>query len=621
MPEIIPVLRSLKVFVCSPSDCFNERERVRKVISNKVNSFYKENSLILVPDAWDWGGLIGVGRPQEIINQSLDVADIGIFIFWHRIGSDAGLGVPGTVEELNRMLERRSKTGTPEIMLFFKESKLPLKDFDPDQYREVKRLKEIIEKGKSLFCRTFSSGEKFEEILIKSLAEKMSDYINDRQLKPVLPNLQRQNTNEFCPSDGTPPVQWKKKMENVSGFDTIKTVFTEKDLKGRVFAVELLTQPLTLSKKDGKKVIKIDRRNVTHAIYTNTAKTLLCKSCFEDLKPKEKAKELDHQIHNFFLGNSLNSKIEIPLENLPLRWASGGVFPVVRYKKEDWTLFFFRDIPPFGWNIPLGSSENHDHLNDPWSFLWREFLEEFLVICQKPKYTFDKNGNLVPLEYKQMRIGNINNLFYAHATAEQFSRKHIKIRKECDQLFLVDSQQEVNLNINNTKNTLSILMENGSNQWENVLVAINPLELGIEVVAVVTFNLEENDYVLDGEILEPLGGTQEIVRMPVALISHRYLQKAFGSGQLNYYGEIQPSVKSEPISQDEFVLFDWDIFRRIYIAVNPKLGKGTEARRYKKTILDPNFGDFFQNKDELYIPSFFTPTSAKIVSYYFASKN
>lgn len=59
-----------------------------------------------------------------------------------------------------------------------------------------------------------------------------------------------------------------------------------------------------------------------------------------------------------------------------------------------------------------------------------------------------------------------------------------------------------------------------------------------------------------------LGETKEIVRMPVALISQKYLRKAFDGSQINYFGEIQPSVKSDPIFEDDFVLFDWDIVRR-----------------------------------------------------------
>ena len=68
-----------------------------------------------------------------------------------------------------------------------------------------------------------------------------------------------------------------------------------------------------------------------------------------------------------------------------LRWASGGVVSIVKFRKREWIPFFFRDIPAYGWNISLGASEERtDDLNDPWSFIIREFLEETHVCRKNP---------------------------------------------------------------------------------------------------------------------------------------------------------------------------------------------------------------------------------------------
>lgn len=293
----------------------------------------------------------------------------------------------------------------------------------------------------------------------------------------------------------------------------------------------------------------------------------------------------------------------------------------MKFKNDDWTPFYFRDFKPFGWNIPLGASEKNDHLNDPWTFLWREFFEEFLVLCQSPEYKFNEGVELNPINYKLLKVTD-SNLASPAGCAAQFAQKHINLRQKCDHLTLNQSKEEINCNIHQTNTSLSNILKSGRTTWSNVLIAINPLELGIEVVAVVTMKLDDNDYVLDGEIREPLGGTKELVRMPVALISHKYLKRVFGSGQLKFKGDIQPSVEGEPITKEEIVIFDWDIERRKMIAIEKKLGKGIEQQRYINCLLNEAFGKFFKDPEiEANLPTLFTPTSAKIASCYFANSN
>lgn len=63
----------------------------------------------------------------------------------------------------------------------------------------------------------------------------------------------------------------------------------------------------------------------------------------------------------------------------PIRYANGGVLPVVRLDSVDYFCFFYRGIFPIGWNIANGGSDDLDELLDPERILFREFGEELLA--------------------------------------------------------------------------------------------------------------------------------------------------------------------------------------------------------------------------------------------------
>ena len=135
----------------------------------------------------------------------------------------------------------------------------------------------------------------------------------------------------------------------------------ETRLPNEVFAVELLSKPVIIKKDEhGYINVIINRNGVKDAIISTEAKRKICETYVEG--NESKLLELDRNVHNFLIGRSEIDSIEIPLDEFPLRWASGGVLSIVRlnkHGKNKWSPFFFRDIKPYGWNIPLGSSERH----------------------------------------------------------------------------------------------------------------------------------------------------------------------------------------------------------------------------------------------------------------------
>lgn len=422
---------------------------------------------------------------------------------------------------------------------------------------------------------------------------------------------------------------WERKIHHLigNGIEIPLRVFGPSKLNGQVFSINILTQPLSIIRENDNIHLIIDTKNIKYAVYKNNGKKFLCDLFFADDSPiKEEmrswAKDVDQSIHSFILKKSGNTnKIILDLKDMPLRWASGGVFPIVTYNGGTWTPFFFRDIDPCGWNIPLGASESIHELQNPKTLMWREFIEEFLILCESPE--LNPNSEIkckIP-----DRTDNID-IDITIEEAKQFIKKHINLRnnEKYDNLNLSISEHDTILfRPLKTNNKLHVVSNSSTFlSYDDVLFAINPFELGIEVVTIIKADLDLNDYVLDGEILEGIN-PHEIVRMPVALINHKYLEKHFKNYEdLIYDGNSQCSIEGNSFENGDIILFNWDIKRRKEIICNLREGVGTEKERYTQwdkrfgmSAIDPNVDIKKYN-----IPKLFTPTSAKISAYYFASK-
>jgi len=421
-------------------------------------------------------------------------------------------------------------------------------------------------------------------------------------------------------------------MEQHAGIVSIGKIMSEKQrLPHEVFSAELLTRPIYLKKQEnGRNLVRINRNNVNQAVISTEAKKALCNHYVSGREKFLKYK--DNDIHRFLSFKTRDNEKEILLDKFPLRWASGGVLSVVNFKKDGekklWSPFFFRDIKPFGWNIALGASERYfddsgillsdinKELNDPWEFISREFLEETLILNDRPQ------------EEKILKFKN----FYFDIAEKQaqkkqasfFAKKHIKLRQDYDKLNIKDSEDDdINIYLKSTNTDIEIINNGIPNRRNDVLVSFNLLELGIEVIKVIQYDLDEKDYLLDGEIWEHGDGVKELVRMPVALISHDYLKKVFGKNKFKprYTKGIQPSIKGKRIRSKDIHFFNWDIIQRLRVLDrnDSKKEVGKELDRYEKWFnnFKTNFLDKHDNPTDKKPSILFTPASAKILNLFF----
>jgi hypothetical protein len=345
-----------------------------------------------------------------------------------------------------------------------------------------------------------------------------------------------------------------------------------RSLPGEEFAVELLTRPLHLSRTPhGGICLAVDRDDVVDALYTTQAKARLCEEIFNTEERLAEAQRLETEIHRFLLGRSEAPSLTLHLDNLPLRWASGGVLSIIQWRGRRWTPFFFRDIPPYGWNLSLGHSDKGDDLNAPWTSVVREFLEEMFVLSREPRI-----GE--PIDYRRFVLEYMD-VASETRKAEHFAERILNARRR-DGLILRMARDPTLLGSRDRRFTIvasllkqgktEVLVSKGldSRRHSGVLVAINPLELGIEVLVILEWTLDEEDSILDGEILATRSGDQ-LVRMPLALISHDYLSQVFGPTQeLRYSRGIQHHVEAPGIPAGALHVFPFDLLRRRELATD-----------------------------------------------------
>jgi class 3 adenylate cyclase len=413
-------------------------------------------------------------------------------------------------------------------------------------------------------------------------------------------------------------------------------------LSDEVFAVEILTQPVKLERdKYGAVTVTINRNGVKDMVISNAGKSAMTER-YVTLKNKPVLLQLDREVQTFLVagGSPDTMSIDLPELRTRLRWASGGVLSIVTDPHgKQWVPLFFRDIRPYGWNIALGTTErwfnktsrlvdrNYNlelDLNSPRTFIFREFLEESIVVNGDPR----ANETLI---HKRFRFINTESPV-SDERATEFYEKHSNLREAEDRLKLKESESTTDVTFQKTNCSLRVLSDSGSLRTNDLLICFSLLDLGIEVVRVARYNFMEGDWMLDGEIREKhraeTGQTErELIRMPVAMLSLEYLREIFASREdwHCYTFGPQPSIQVQRApTRDEIIYFSWDIERRMK-AVEGEWGENWHRDRFVDWY--DKFGSYFveesksaENRWQVSSASpakLFVPGTAKILNLYF----
>src|SRR5262249_17394113 len=179
-------INKLRIFVASPKDCSLERDAARQLVRSNPTIQTVARELNVALDVYGWEDVCPeVGRPQEVINAAIEKYDPNwfVFIFWHRLGSDAGEGMTGTEEEWKIAMElKQQETKEVFVSIYFNQASAQLSDTDGSQLEAVKAFRQNIFKNFKALVLDYNGPRDF--------ADKFSAHLSEK-LIALSPNLSR----------------------------------------------------------------------------------------------------------------------------------------------------------------------------------------------------------------------------------------------------------------------------------------------------------------------------------------------------------------------------------------------------------------------------------------------
>lgn len=347
-------------------------------------------------------------------------------------------------------------------------------------------------------------------------------------------------------------------------------------LPGETIFQELLVQPLRVSGHRGRRTVELDRRGVEQLVLTTQAKTALWTERLGSPSDLQAGEAWDAWFEARLVRGEQPPPPAVPCP--PLRWGGAGVLARVRWRGDDWVPLLFRDIPPVGWNLPLGASGRSDDMSDPASWGRRELLEELIVLAGSPSHQkpIALRPLLLPGRTPQRALGD----------AIQACLPALTLRARHDQLPVVPCGasplaqhawlgQAVPCDSLPASSDLLVRSDDEARWSRNLLVAPVPLELGIDVVELLGFTLDDEDSILDGEVLERSDGSLELVRMPVAMMRVSAILRLFGpqAPALEPTRELPRSKRCAGLRPEDLHVFPWDVRRRRSLALGSRIGE------------------------------------------------
>lgn len=153
----------VQVLIASPGDTQQERIAILTQASRWNGRHARGRGFVISPWLYELHSTPILGsRPQAIINsQGVDKSDVVVAVFSARLGSDTGIDISGTVEEINRAREK----GIP-VHVYFSTAGLP-RDVDTEQLEKLRAFQASLEK-EGLFA-TYSDEQDLARQVIDAL--------------------------------------------------------------------------------------------------------------------------------------------------------------------------------------------------------------------------------------------------------------------------------------------------------------------------------------------------------------------------------------------------------------------------------------------------------------------
>jgi hypothetical protein len=168
------------VFVASPSDVEEERNRLEEVIRDLNTAWARELGIRLELVRWETHAYPSFGEdPQSVINDQIPCDyDLFIGIMWYRFGTSTHRAGSGTVEEFQRAKARYDQDPSSlQLMVYFKDAPAPIppSKLDHSQLAKVTEFRSSLGDEGGLYW-SFVSVEEFEKLVRLHLTRHVQNW-------------------------------------------------------------------------------------------------------------------------------------------------------------------------------------------------------------------------------------------------------------------------------------------------------------------------------------------------------------------------------------------------------------------------------------------------------------
>jgi hypothetical protein len=178
----------LTVFVASPSDLDEERNRLEEVIRDLNTTWARELTIRLDLVRWETHAYPSFGDDaQAVINEQLpDDYDLFIGLMWYRFGTPTARAGSGTLEEFQRTKERFDRDPSAlQLMVYFKDAPAPVSPskLDHEQLAKVSQFRDSLGEEGALYW-SFTSVDDFERKVRLHLTRHVQAWRSKHDVKP-----------------------------------------------------------------------------------------------------------------------------------------------------------------------------------------------------------------------------------------------------------------------------------------------------------------------------------------------------------------------------------------------------------------------------------------------------
>lgn len=172
----------LTVFVASPSDVEDERNKLEEAIRNLNIIWARQLGIRLDLVMWETHAYPGFGEdPQFVINEQIPQDyDLFIGIMWYRFGTPTGRAGSGTVEEFQLAKSRHDQDPSSiHLMFYFKDAPAPVSPsrLDVEQIANVNKFRSDLGKEGGLYW-IFNTANDFEKLVQVHLSRFIQAWMN-----------------------------------------------------------------------------------------------------------------------------------------------------------------------------------------------------------------------------------------------------------------------------------------------------------------------------------------------------------------------------------------------------------------------------------------------------------